>query len=326
MPLMQRFLRDVARASHSARSLFGITGQYRDGFGPVAYASTYAGSVVDSDPLPAGGCLEPPPPAGPAGWVTCLTDRQLRQELARVLAADHLPARRNDVYFLVTPDLFGSCAGAGPDRCALGGSQDQGYCGYHSWLNSGLLYAVIPYNAVPGHCQSGNPRPNGNPADPALSTLAHELAETVTDPRQDAWLAADGSEIADLCITSFGQALGGSGSTAWNEKIAGGHFWLQELYSRITGRCAPRPQPDSVGVVAPARIVAGQPARLIARAHQPGGRILDYNWNFGDHRGGRGRRPEHTYRRAGAYRVFLRVTDSAGNWAYAKRTVTVTPR
>ena len=51
----------------------------------------------------------------------------------------------------------------------------------------GLLYAVIPYNAVPGHCQSDNPRPNSSTADPALSTLSHEHIETVTDPDGDAW-------------------------------------------------------------------------------------------------------------------------------------------
>ena len=33
-----------------------------------------------------------------------------------------------------------------------------------------------------GHCQSGNPRPNGSTADPGLSTLSHEHNEAVTDP------------------------------------------------------------------------------------------------------------------------------------------------
>ncbi|HET9718978.1 MAG TPA: PKD domain-containing protein [Solirubrobacteraceae bacterium] len=325
MPLMERFLRDVARASHSTHNVYGITGQYRDARGPAAYASTYAGAVLDTGAAPVSGCTEPPPPTGPPGWLTCLTDHQLQQELERVITADQLPTDRHDIYFLITPDGFGTCQAAGPDNCALGGSEHGGYCGYHSWLKDGVPYAVIPYNAVKGHCQSGNPRPNGNPADPALSTLSHEQAETITDPHQDAWYGGGGAEIADLCITSYGMALGGTGSSRWNERIAGGHFWLQELYSRITGGCAARPQPDSAQILAPAQMTVGRPTHLIARADQPGGRIVAYNWNFGDGHGGRGPSPQHTYREAGTFHVYLRVTDSAGNRAYAKRTVTIRP-
>ena len=65
-----------------------------------------------------------------------------------------------------------------------------GFCGYHTVSSSDTLYAVIPYNAVNGHCQSGNPRPNASTADPALSTISHELAETVTDPYGNAWSTA----------------------------------------------------------------------------------------------------------------------------------------
>ena len=81
----------------------------------------------------------------------------------------------------------------------------------------GLLYAVIPYNAVPGHCQSDNPRPNGSTADPTISTISHEHSEMVTDPVGDAWIDSSGSEDGDLCLTSFGPAIGGSGASAWNE-------------------------------------------------------------------------------------------------------------
>lgn len=324
MSLMGRFLKDVARSSRSTRNEFGITGQFGDTGGPAAYNSTYAGQVLDTGPAPASGCVEPTLASGGPGWVTCLNDHQLQQELHRVITAGHLPTDRGDIYFLVTPNGFGSCQDAGPDVCALGGSANSGYCGYHSWLSGGTTYAVIPYNALPGHCQSANPRPNGNAADPALSTIGHEQAETITDPYGNSWLASDGSEIADVCITSYGGRLGGAGGRRWNETIGGGHFWLQELYSRITGGCAARPQPDSARIGAPITLLAGSPLRLIARAHQPGGRIVGYNWNFGDGRGGRGARPRHTYRRPGTYQVFLRVTDSAGNWAYAKRTLTVT--
>lgn len=319
--LIEQFLADVAKGSRSTTSTYGITGQYRDAGGPAAYNSTYEGAVLDNDPVPVNGCTEPPAPTGP-GWTTCLSDAQLQQELGKVITAQHLPTGHDDIYFLVTPNGFGSCSEAGPTDCSLGGSEG-GYCGYHSVSGTGVLYVVIPYNAVPGHCQSTNPRPNNSTADPALSTISHEQAETVTDPDGDAWVNVDGSEIADLCLTSYGPALGGSGSSEWNEKIAGGHYWLQELYSRITGGCVPRPRADRARILVPARIRVGRRVRLTARARQPGGKIVAYNWNFGDGRGGRGHKPGHTYHRAGVYKVYLRVTDSAGNWAYAKRSVMV---
>src|SRR5205807_6872617 len=136
---------------------------------------------------------------------------------------DHLPRTATDLYFLVTPDRFGDCIDQDSQSCALGGS-GSGYCGYHSQTQTlNLLYAVIPYNAVSGHCQSSNPRPNRSAADPAISTISHEHNETVTDPQADGWTDGDGNEDGDLCITNFGPAIGGAGPTVWNEVIHGGH-------------------------------------------------------------------------------------------------------
>jgi hypothetical protein len=319
---VNQFFTDVAAMSHSTSVELGITGQYGDGGGPAAYDSSYAGSVVDTDPLPANQCVEPIL-TGP-GWGVCLTDQQLQNEIETVVATDNLPSTASDIYFLVTPRGFGDCADASSSSCALGGSAN-GYCGYHSATNSGLLYAVIPYNAVPGHCQSTNPRPNDSTADPALSTMSHEEAETVTDPLGDAWIDASGNEIADVCITNYGPALGGSGSTAWDENYDGHHYWLQELFSRIQDACEPRPQPDTASIAGPARGVAGAALALTGHGTQPGGSIASYSWFFGDGRSGRGRTVSHTYARAGIVTVTLRTTDSAGNWAVATKTVTVTP-
>ena len=107
-----------------------------------------------------------------------------------MIAANHLPTHR-------PRHLLHDHAGRpwqlhrlyGSSSCALGGSAT-GYCGYHSETANGILYAVIPYNAVPGHCQSSNPRPNASTADPTISTISHEHNETVTDPDGNAWIDA----------------------------------------------------------------------------------------------------------------------------------------
>jgi hypothetical protein len=318
--LIETFLIDVAADSHQATNVYGLSGQYTDSTGPAAYDSTYGGSVDATDPLPASGCSEPAA-TGP-GWGVCLTDAQLEAEIEHVISANQLPRTNRDVYFLVTPDGLGSCTDAGSTSCALGGAAT-GYCGYHSETPDGILYAVIPYNAVPGHCQSDNPRPNSSTADPTISTISHEHNEMVTDPDGNAWIDSRGEEVGDLCLTSFGPSLSGPGATAWNESINGGHFFLQEEWSNADSSCQPRPRPD---VLSFATIrFAGRPRSMSFAAHgsDPEGRLVSFEWFFPDGHVGFGRHVSRTFRVPGLYHVTVRATDNWGNWTFSSRTVRV---
>jgi PKD domain len=325
--LIETFLTDVAADSHKTGNVYGLSGQYSDGVGPAAYDSTYGGSVTATDPLPPNGCTEPAT-TGPPGWTVCLTDAQLETEIEHVIGIDHLPTETRDVYFLVTPAGLGSCTDASSTSCALGGSGN-GYCGYHSQTADGIEYAVIPFNAVPTHCQSDNPRPNASTADPTISTISHEHNEMVTDPGGDAWIDARGNEDGDLCLTMFGPSLagaGGSASTAWNETVRGGHFFLQEEWSNADSACEPRARPDALSFGSSHVPGRGRWLSFFARGSQPGGRMVGFEWFFGDGRIGFGRRVSHTFRIPGSYRVMLRATDSWGNWAFAAHTVHVRGR
>jgi hypothetical protein len=303
--------------------VYSLSGQYTDGSGRAAYDSTYGGSVTATDPLPANGCTEPGV-TGP-GWTVCLTDAQLMTEIEHVIAQNNLPTAAHDIYFLVTPNGLGSCTDAGSSSCALGGSGN-GYCGYHSETDGGVLYAIIPYNAVPNHCQSNNPRPNSSTADPSISTLSHEHNETITDPDGDAWIDGRGNEEADICLTNFGRSLstaGGALSSAWNESINGGHFFLQEEWSNADNECEARAKPDLLSFDSAALPGAGRAMSFTAHGTDPQGRLVAFQWFFGDGRAGFGRHPAHSFKTPGDYRVVLRSTDSWGNWAYARRTVRV---
>ena len=187
---------------------YAITGEYTDARGPAAYASTDAGSVTDADPLPPNGCTEPA--TGPAlGRVP-----HRPAAAARARAPDHgrPPAGRRRQHLLpVRPAASAACPTRTASACALGGAAS-GYCGYHASTVGGVLYAVIPYNAVSGHCQSSKPRPNANTADPALSTISHEQGEMVTDPYGTPGRTRTAIEIGDVCLPTFGRALGGSGA------------------------------------------------------------------------------------------------------------------
>ena len=111
--LIETFLTDVAADSHRTTNVYSLSGQYTDGSGPAAYDSTYGGDVVDTDPLPANGCAEPP--TGPA-WTVCLTDAQLQTELEHVVAADGLPTTNRDIYFVITPAGILAAAPTRPRR------------------------------------------------------------------------------------------------------------------------------------------------------------------------------------------------------------------
>lgn len=323
-PQVETFLARVAADSRRPTNVYGLSGQYRDSAGPAAYNSSYAGAVLDTDPLPSNDCTEPSYFAGGPGWSVCLSDHQLENEIARVIAERGLPRGANDVYFLVTPNGLGSCVQPGSgSSCALGGSSNGGYCGYHSQDGS-ILYAVIPYSAVPGHCQSDNPRPNASTADPVISMISHEHNETVTDPSGDAWIDSAGNENGDLCLTVFGPNIGGSGAGAWNETIDGGHYYLQEEFSNEDASCRPRDESDRISFSAPRNPRARKRLTLSARASDPDGAIVAYYWSFGDGRShSRSRRASHAFRRPGVYRVVLRTTDRVGNWAFYTRRIRV---
>jgi hypothetical protein len=334
-PAIDQFVQRVAAADRSTSNLFALMGQYRDGTGPAAYDFSFGGAIVDTDPLPTDSestCSEPLPPplgTGPPGWSACVNDAAIEAEIGRVVRAHGLATGMKDVYVMITPNGLGSCFGAGPADCADGGDANDGYCGYHSATgNPGAIYAVIPYNAVVGHCQSTNPRPNGSTADPTISTIAHELAESATDPLGDAWTDDSGNEIADLCITDYGQALGGSGADRYDEAIDGGHYWIQELWSDAAHGCEPAAKPDRVSFGVAARAAGqhgGSAITLAARASDPEGRITTYTWSFGDHHTASRSRKQitHTFARRGTYTVTLRITDSWGNWTFATRRIQV---
>ena len=253
-----------------------------------------------------------------------MDDAQIQTEIQHVIGVDNLPTSDHDVYFLVMPAGLGSCEYGGPDYCSLGGIAPGSFCGYHSTTSDGTIYAVIPYNAVAGHCQSGNPRPNSSPADPAISTISHEHNEMVTDPYGSGWIDLNTSEEdGDLCISKYSANLGGAGAGAWNEVIGGGRYYLQAEWSNWDGGCAGRTQPDSASFPAPGHPRAGEALKFNARAHAAHGSITAYNWYFGDSPNGRHRSTSHTFHRGGSFRVVLRTTDSAGLWTYFARTIRV---
>jgi hypothetical protein len=318
--LMSGFAANVAAASGSAENPFGLLGQYR-----TPYAISYPGPVLDSDRLPASNCRNPRLASGGSGWRVCLREHSLEAELSRVIVRDGLPRGSGDLYVLVTPRGLGNCQGTGPQNCAVGGYQNNGYCGYHDVFDHhSTVFAVIAFVGLRGHCDSDEPRPNGSPADPAISTLTHELAESVTDPFGSGWTDDAGNEIADVCDSIYGNPIGGSGTAVYNEVINGGHYWVQELWSNASHHCQQRAPADTISATVPATGAAGQSLTFTASGNAPLRSITDYSWDFGDGSAPvSGASVQHSYSAPGTYTVTVTETDSWGDRAATSGQVSV---
>lgn len=229
--LIDGFLQNVGAASGHSDNVYSVATQYGDTTGAGNYASSFGGSVIDTDPFPASGCTDGP-------LAVCLTDAQLQAEIDNVIAAHGWPTGLSREFFVFTPLQVGSCFDSSSSTCAY-----SYYCAYHSSFTSGtgtVLYADEPYAALPAAgsaCDTGE-RPNGDDADATINLVSHEHIESITDPLLSAWYDQAGFEIGDKCAWRFGQPLGSTGGsgtdTDYNEQIGTGEYYLQEEWSNQT--------------------------------------------------------------------------------------------
>jgi len=71
--------------------------------------------------------------------------------------------------------------------------------------------------------------------------------------------------------------------------------------------------PNAAGAYAPRTPQSGTPVQFDARpSSDPDGRIVEYEWAFGDGSRGFGPRPQHVYNASGSYNTTLTVTDEHG--------------
>jgi hypothetical protein len=103
------------------------------------------------------------------------------------------------------------------------------FCAFHGSVNLSatqhVLFTVQPYQDVDG-CRLPGQTPNGR-IDATVSTLSHELFETITDPDFDGWVnALFGYEMSDMC-SAFGS----------NQLMNGHQYFVQSEYSNTKHMC-----------------------------------------------------------------------------------------
>jgi hypothetical protein len=186
--------------------------------------STFGGSYNDAYPFPASGCALKP------GFTKCLSDPQLRKEIARVIKLKGWKPSPTTQFFIFTPNKVRSCFGS---SCSF-----TTYCAYHSFFGS-VIYANQPYTYTkPVNCgiqYATSTPPNGAAVDSTISVISHEHNEAITDPHLNAWWdGLTGNENGDNCAWNFGTL---DPTNTFNQTIHGNHYVMQQEWSNASTGC-----------------------------------------------------------------------------------------
>jgi len=222
-----------AAAYHGGHGLQNIATQYyQTSGGATAYIQNVgwaAGYYFDTAPYPASGCTDTATPGN------CITDAQIRAEIAKVMSINGWTGGLNKIFLLFTSYNEGSCFDSSSASCAY-----TQYCAYHSYFMQGstpVIYTNEPY-ATNGCLASGQTAPNGDAGDLAANSASHEIEESITDPLLNAWFDSSGNENGDLCNFVFGTNTWAGPSTAGNQMWNGFVFELQQEWDNNAGACA----------------------------------------------------------------------------------------
>jgi hypothetical protein len=277
---VDRYFRDLAHDSAGNQNVDSVSAQYNDASGEFAsYDSHFGGAIIDTAPYPANGCRRA---------AICLTDAQIRAELAAYLTAHGLPMDLVHEYFFLPPPGVESCSEPAGRECSAGTSHAE-YCAYHSSFEVGVqglvIYSNDPYVTGIPECDDGN-HPNANTADGQIEGgLTHEHNESITDPIPgSAWEdTLTGEEVGDKCNSNMGAALGTApDGAAYNQVINGHLYWYEQVWSNQGHRCLQRlafsgAEPTATFTATPQR---HRTVAFDAGASTAPGGIAEYVWEF----------------------------------------------
>jgi len=113
-------------------------------------------------------------------------------------------------------------------------------CGWHTYYSS-YKYAWVgnPATQCPYNCAAQTVSPNGNfGADAIVNVIAHESAESVSDPNLNAWYDANGEENADKCAWNFGNYTFLPNGAKYNIVVNGMKYLIQQNWNLSSQSCA----------------------------------------------------------------------------------------
>jgi hypothetical protein len=166
--------------------------------------------------------------AGSVG-TKALSDDAIRKVVAGAVTSGRLASDPSGIYVVLTA--------ANVTKTGFGTQ----YCGWHthaSLRGADLKFAFIgdPSSGAMRGCAGQPAGPNADvAADAMASVIAHELAETVTDPDLNAWYDSTGAENADKCAWRFGTTHAVTGGGTANVRLGAREYLLQANWRNSAG-------------------------------------------------------------------------------------------
>jgi hypothetical protein len=116
------------------------------------------------------------------------------------------------------------------------------FCGWHTY-GGNYVFAWIGVPPSGCNCFSQSISPNGNAGvDAAVSTIAHELAESVTNPYFNGWYYSSSStgtvENGDQCAWYFPNAVKQASGAYYNIIVNGLYYLIQADWNLSTTTCS----------------------------------------------------------------------------------------
>jgi hypothetical protein len=277
------YVQDVAHDSGTTGNVFSVPTEYTDAGGHhIVYGISFGGRIVDTDPYPTFG-----PRCAINDGQPCVNDPQIQAELLRLSARLQLPHGVQAIYNVLLPPRVSQCFSTleffdqfGDNTCfgTPDGNPFGSYCAYHGNVQPAtpqapppardlVIYTVLPY-VEPGDfgCDEapevGVQYPTNHGGESALTSLTHELLESITDPavalappdNELGWYSAAEGEIADACALTMPTFIGSTDRGPFDQLINGHPYLVQPVWSNRADDCAARA--SDVGTARPARTQA----------------------------------------------------------------------
>jgi hypothetical protein len=231
--VIDQFFQNMSTASGSLASVFAVDTQYTDKTNkPAFYRSAFRGSYSDKAPYPSPEGCKDPEPLGGGDAITCLSDKQVREQLESFIAREGLPKGMGTIYYLLTPPGVTVCTdeGASASHCSSKPASANSFCSYHAAITptnpttgdaNTVLYGVIPWTAgglgdpllspssqTPAYdCQDGGFDPSSKPGEEKEKAKVDAEAEEEKRRAEEAKKRAGAEEEEDKEMTTYEEAF-----------------------------------------------------------------------------------------------------------------------
>jgi len=163
-----------------------------------------------------------------------LTDANIQSIVSSAISGG-LTKDTNGVYFVLTAT----------DVTATSGFCTQ-YCGWHTYgtiSGSAIKYSFVGNSATKclSSCAGQTTKSPNNSlgVDAMISVIQHELEETITDPKLNAYYDSQGYENGDKCAWIFGTTSTAANGSKYNQTIGGKQYLVQQNWiASGTQKCA----------------------------------------------------------------------------------------